>query len=90
MTDAMDTFRQGAGALRNARDWAKEKWEELITAANGKALAPGQLSLVLSIDSFVSLLLNEATYLESETSTDELVLDVGTLPSSSHRTPIRA
>ncbi len=32
MTDATDTFRQGAGALRNARDWAKEKREELITA----------------------------------------------------------
>ncbi|SLM38477.1 hypothetical protein LPUS_08696 [Lasallia pustulata] len=36
MTDNPDTFRQGAGALRNARDWAKEKREEIITAANGK------------------------------------------------------
>ncbi|KAK3167059.1 hypothetical protein OEA41_010184 [Lepraria neglecta] len=45
MTDAPDTFRQGAGALRNARDWAKEKREELITAANGKALDPGTIKL---------------------------------------------
>ena len=36
MTDTPETFRQGASALRNARDWAKEKREELIIAANGK------------------------------------------------------
>ncbi len=77
MTDAPDTFRQEAGALRNVRDWAKEKREELITAANGKALDPGQSSLVSSTDSFVSSS-NEATHPESETSADELALDVGT------------
>ncbi|KAL9131050.1 MAG: hypothetical protein Q9217_000936 [Psora testacea] len=27
MDDTPDTFRQGATALRNARDWVKEKWE---------------------------------------------------------------
>ena len=32
MTGNPDTFRQGASALRNARDWAKEKWEELMIA----------------------------------------------------------
>lgn len=36
MTSSPQTFRQGAGALRNAREWAKEKREELIAAANGK------------------------------------------------------
>ena len=36
MTDAPHTFRQGAGFLRNPREWAEEKWEELITAANSK------------------------------------------------------
>ena len=36
MTDTPDTFRQGASALRNARDWAEEKRKELIAAANGK------------------------------------------------------
>lgn len=33
-----ETFRKAARALRNARDWATEIREELITAANGKAL----------------------------------------------------
>ncbi|MCJ1461990.1 hypothetical protein MMC07_000590 [Pseudocyphellaria aurata] len=36
MTDIPETFRQGASALRNARDWAKEKREELMIAANDK------------------------------------------------------
>lgn len=31
-----DSFRDGATAFRNARDWAKEKREELIAAANSK------------------------------------------------------
>ena len=31
-----DSFLKGATALRNARDWAKEKREELIAAANSK------------------------------------------------------
>ena len=90
MTDAPDTFQQGAGALRNTRDWAKEKREELITAANGKTLDPGQSSLVSSTDSFVLLSSNEATHPKSETSADELALDVGTFTGSSHRTPVRA
>ena len=55
MTDAPDTFRQGAGALRNARDWAKEKQEELITAANGKVPDAEHSDLVSSTQSFVSL-----------------------------------
>ena len=96
MTDAPDTFRQGASALRNARDWAKEKREELITAANGKTLDPGQSSLVSFTDSSVSLSSNEVTHPESETSetsetsADELALDVGTFTGFSHRTPVRA
>ena len=36
MTDKSDTFRRGATAFRNARDWAKQKREELMAAANGK------------------------------------------------------
>ena len=81
LTDAPDTFRQGASALRNARDWAKEKREELITAANGKALDPGQSSLVSS---------NEPTRPESETSADELALDIDTFASSSRKTLVGA
>ena len=90
MTGNLDTFRQGASALRNARDWAKEKREELIIAVNGKVLDAENLDLVLSTQSFVLLLSNEASHLESETSTDELALDVGTFTSSSYRTSVKA
>ncbi|PGH28523.1 hypothetical protein GX50_08733 [[Emmonsia] crescens] len=34
MTGNLETFRQGACAYRNARDWAKEKRDEFIRAAN--------------------------------------------------------
>ena len=34
MKDTAETFRQGATAFRNARDWIKEKWDEFIGAAN--------------------------------------------------------
>ena len=90
MTDNLEAFRQGASALRNARNWAKEKREELIITANGKVPDAEYSDLVLSTQSFVSLSSNEATYSESETSTSELTLDVGTFTSSSHRTPVRA
>ena len=90
MTDNPDTFRKGAGALRNARDWAKEKREELMIAANGKVPDAEHSDLVSSTQSFVSLSSTEATHPESETSADELALEVRTLTSSSHRTPVRA
>ncbi|KAK2849601.1 hypothetical protein FQN49_005592 [Arthroderma sp. PD_2] len=34
MADNADTFRKGASAYRNARDWAKEQRDEAIKAAN--------------------------------------------------------
>ncbi|KAL9120286.1 MAG: hypothetical protein Q9187_003157 [Circinaria calcarea] len=37
MTDTVDTFRQGATAYRNARDWAKDQRDEAITRANKRA-----------------------------------------------------
>ncbi|KAH8702861.1 hypothetical protein GQ44DRAFT_597697, partial [Phaeosphaeriaceae sp. PMI808] len=37
MTDTADTFRQGAGAYRNLRDWAKEQRDDLIRQANERA-----------------------------------------------------
>jgi hypothetical protein len=37
LTDNADSFRQGAGAYRNARDWAKEQRNRLIQDANDKA-----------------------------------------------------
>jgi len=89
MTGNPDTFRQGASALRNARDLTKEKREELIAAANGKALSAEHSDLVSSTQSFVSLSSNEAIHLESETSADEVALDLDTFTSSSHKTPVR-
>ena len=38
MTDTVETFREGVGAFRNARDWTKEQRDKLITAANTRAL----------------------------------------------------
>ena len=38
MTDSLETFRQGASAYRNARDWAKEKRDEFIRLANERHL----------------------------------------------------
>lgn len=34
LTDSPENFREGAAAYRNARDWAKEKRDEMIAAAN--------------------------------------------------------
>lgn len=34
LTGNADHFRQGVGALRNARDWAKKKRDDVIAAAN--------------------------------------------------------
>lgn len=42
LTGNPDQFRQGVAALRNARDWAKERREELIAAANSKAQNPNR------------------------------------------------
>ena len=90
MTDNLDTFRQGAGALRNAREWAKEKREEFIAAANGKLPDAERSDLVSSTQSFVSLSSDGPIRLESETSADELALDTNAFATSSRRTPVGA
>ena len=71
MLDSAEKFREGATALRNARDWAKERREELIAMANSKCLDTDPLRLVSSTQSFVSLLSNNLPQ-GSETSVDEL------------------
>ena len=86
MTDTADTFRQGATAWRNARGLAKEKREELIAAANAKALNAETPGIESSTQSFVSLSSNDPTHPESDTSADELALDIHILASSNHRT----
>ncbi|KAL8704528.1 MAG: hypothetical protein Q9201_002302 [Fulgogasparrea decipioides] len=75
MTDNPDTFRHGAGALRNARDWAREKREELVTAANSKALNGDHSTLDSSTQGLASLPPDDLARLESETSADELTLN---------------
>ena len=81
MTDHLDTFRQGARAFRNARDWAKEKRDEVIAAANGKVPDAEHSDLVSSTQSPTSLSSNEPPDSESETSTDELALGGNTTNS---------
>ena len=85
-----DYFRQEASALRNARNWVKEKREELIIAANGKVPDTEHSDLILFTQSFISLSLNEITHSESKTLTNELALNVDTFTSSSHKTSVRA
>ncbi len=74
MTGNPDTFRQGASALRNARDWAKEKREELITAANSIMPETRSFTVESSTESLLSLSTNDIAQLESDTSTDELAI----------------
>ena len=88
MTDNADTFRKGATALRNARDWAQEKRKELITAANGKVLNPESSELDSSAHSFMSPSTNGTIDQGSDTSTDELALESALHASSSDRIPV--
>lgn len=90
MTDTPDTFRQGASALRNARDWAQEKRKELIAAANGKALNKESSGADSSTQSTLSPSTNEVVNQESDTSTDDLAPEIAPLASSSHSTPVGA
>ncbi|KAK4941006.1 hypothetical protein LTR66_014850, partial [Elasticomyces elasticus] len=75
VTDTIETFRQGAGAFRNARDWAKEQRDYAIERANerannGQAEASGIESLGLNLfPSFAS----EAPSQASATSVDEVL-----------------
>ena len=66
------------------------KRKELIAATNGKVPDAKYSDLVSSTQSFMLLLPNEITHSGSETSADELILDVDTFTSFSDRTSIRA
>jgi len=90
MTGNPEAFRQGASALRNARDWAKEKREKLMAVANGNALNSEPSGSYSSGRSFVSLPSTEYVQLESETSADELAVDTNTCARSTHKTPVGA
>ena len=90
MTGNINTFREGAAAVRNARDWAKETREKLIGAANRKAPYSEHSGFGSSTDSFASLSPKDPAPLESETSADELAVDGNTSASSNHRIPVGA
>jgi hypothetical protein len=67
MTDTVETFRQGATAYRNARDWAKEQRNEAIRGANERV--NGNLAELATVDTSFSLAsetsLNESYTIES-------------------------
>lgn len=78
LTDTPESFRQGAGAFRNARDWAKEQRDRLIAAANGRVTdMPKEASTLESSSHSMTQSTIEPAGLESETSADELSQDVG-------------
>ena len=82
MTDTAETFRGGASAYRNARDWAKEQRDQLIATANDKIGA--ETSTLASSGDGVSPSTSEPI-LESETSIDELSQIVDDSPTLSHK-----
>jgi len=69
MTGNPDSFREGATAFRNARDWAKEKRDELITAANRSMPAVSPSTVDSSTPSILSPPIEIAQVL-SDTSMD--------------------
>lgn len=78
MTGNPETFRQGATAYRNGRDWTREKRDEFIEAANRKATnQPQDMSFKSSSYGEPSTSTNRTTALESNTSADDLALDDG-------------
>ncbi|KAL8765915.1 MAG: hypothetical protein Q9209_007158 [Squamulea sp. 1 TL-2023] len=87
MTDTAERFREGAGAFRNARDWAEERRNELIATANGKlkVIRSETSTLESSNHSTQSQSTNGTAALESETSADELTQDISTGSSFSNR-----
>ncbi|MCJ1469609.1 hypothetical protein MMC07_008244 [Pseudocyphellaria aurata] len=77
MDNSVDEFRQGASALRNARDWAREKRDELVLAANSKVEHSNWAS---STPTFNSLSSDRTAHWETGTSsTDELAVDTNTI-----------
>ena len=87
MTGTAGRFREGASAFRNARDWAEERRNEIITTANGrlKGMPRETSTLESSGHSMQSQSTNGPAALESETSADELAQDMSEGSSFSHK-----
>lgn len=77
LTGSRETFLQGTGAFRNARDLTKAQRDGLIATANGRVIDTLRETSTLesSGHSILSQSPNEPTALESETSADELAHD---------------
>lgn len=73
LTGNLEKFRHGAGALRNARDWAKEQRDAFIAAANDRVSAMPIESIVGSSSIYMTQSTVGPMVLDSNTSTDELV-----------------
>ncbi|MCJ1402237.1 hypothetical protein MMC11_005457 [Xylographa trunciseda] len=86
ITGTAERFREGVGAFRNARDWAKEQRDGLIVAANGRAMGMPKETTILEppADSMSRSSIGPDA-VESETSADELSQDVGRGPSLSNK-----
>lgn len=73
--DTPDAFRQGAAAYRNARDWAKEKRDQFIEAANERINTTTESPSLRSSNYEQASFSTAEGLRESETSADELALE---------------
>jgi hypothetical protein len=80
MTDTVETFRRGATAYRNARDWAKKQRDEAIRGANERV--NGDLAGSPAVDTSFSLAsetsLNESYAIESPSQASRISLSEDT------------
>ncbi|OAX79917.1 hypothetical protein ACJ72_05760 [Emergomyces africanus] len=73
MTGNADTFRHGATAYRNARDWVKKARDALIKTANEKipGVCTESQSFASSSSGTVSISMTGPVFVESDTSAEE-------------------
>lgn len=77
ITGTTERFQEGVGAFRNARDWAKEQRDWLVTAANSRA--SGTLKETTTLQSSIHSMSQSIMGLDRfdpETSAEELSQDV--------------
>lgn len=89
LTGSLEGFRHGAGALRNARDWAKEQRDTFIAAANDRVAAMPTESIITSSSIHMTQSTVDPMVLDSNTSTDELVQGVDRPSSPARKRPRR-
>lgn len=82
ITGTAERFREGIGAVRNARDWAKEQRDGHIAAVNGRVIGIPKETFILEPSIYsISQFTIGPDIVEFETSADELSQDFG--PGSS-------